>query len=284
MKHILNNLTEEEKNSIRQQHTGGMNVVNENFNKLIDSKLGDVQPLINEAPIDDKITQMRKDNYINPDYATNARGQGAGFYKSDTEVLTTRTLKFGQDKMKSGSDEVDETTPQYRGLIQMLNDVPTPTGGKKYDIRILGGASDVGTAQGYDNKALAKRRADYFLRSLMKNVKNFNQKFTSKVTFIVGGKETSKANTKEAQEAQFVKVTVTIPKSVQVPTFIESDSTVTTHGTGGYPHTSTSEKLPFDTGTTICVTIPSGFRKSFINMLYEFKTDNNINLTYKENR
>ena len=48
MKHILNNLSEEEKNSIRQQHTGGMKVVTENFHKLLSSKLGDVKPLVNE--------------------------------------------------------------------------------------------------------------------------------------------------------------------------------------------------------------------------------------------
>jgi hypothetical protein len=48
MKHILNNLSEEEKNAIREQHTGGMKVMTENFNKLINSKLGDSKPLVNE--------------------------------------------------------------------------------------------------------------------------------------------------------------------------------------------------------------------------------------------
>ena len=48
MKHILNDLSEEEKNSIREQHTGGMKVMTESFSKLINSKLGDVQPLVNE--------------------------------------------------------------------------------------------------------------------------------------------------------------------------------------------------------------------------------------------
>jgi hypothetical protein len=48
MKHILNNLSNEEKNSIREQHTGGMNVVTENFHRLLSSKLGDVKPLVNE--------------------------------------------------------------------------------------------------------------------------------------------------------------------------------------------------------------------------------------------
>ena len=48
MKHILNNLSEEEKNAIREQHTGGMKVMTENFSKLINSKLGDSKPLVNE--------------------------------------------------------------------------------------------------------------------------------------------------------------------------------------------------------------------------------------------
>ena len=55
MKHILNNLTEEEKNSIREQHTGGMKVMNENFYKLLSSKLGDVRPL-SEQKTDQKFT------------------------------------------------------------------------------------------------------------------------------------------------------------------------------------------------------------------------------------
>ena len=31
MKHILNNISEEEKNAIREQHTGGMKVMTEKF-------------------------------------------------------------------------------------------------------------------------------------------------------------------------------------------------------------------------------------------------------------
>jgi hypothetical protein len=49
MKHILNNLSEEEKNSIREQHTGGMKVMTENFNKLLNPKLGDSKPLTEQT-------------------------------------------------------------------------------------------------------------------------------------------------------------------------------------------------------------------------------------------
>ena len=48
MKHILNNLSEKEKNAIREQHTGGMKVITENFSKLINSKLGYSKPLVEQ--------------------------------------------------------------------------------------------------------------------------------------------------------------------------------------------------------------------------------------------
>ena len=52
MKHILNNLTEQEKQSILEQHKGGMKVMNENFSKLIKATLGDAKPLVSEQADD----------------------------------------------------------------------------------------------------------------------------------------------------------------------------------------------------------------------------------------
>ena len=48
MKHLLNDLSEEVKNSILEQHTGGMKVVTENFSKLLNTKSGTVRPLVSE--------------------------------------------------------------------------------------------------------------------------------------------------------------------------------------------------------------------------------------------
>jgi hypothetical protein len=53
MKHILNDLTENEKNSIREQHTGGMKVMTEKFSKLLSSKLGDAKPILFKEQSDD---------------------------------------------------------------------------------------------------------------------------------------------------------------------------------------------------------------------------------------
>jgi hypothetical protein len=49
MKHILNDLTKEEKNSILEQYTGGKKIMIENFNKLLNSTLGDSKPLMEEV-------------------------------------------------------------------------------------------------------------------------------------------------------------------------------------------------------------------------------------------
>ena len=73
MKHLLNNLSEEEKNKIREQHTGGMKVSSENFNKLTESKLGNIKPLINE--------QLTAGDYENIK-AAKYRGDGEGTQKS----------------------------------------------------------------------------------------------------------------------------------------------------------------------------------------------------------
>jgi len=71
MKHILNNLTEEEKNSIREQHTGGMNVMNENFSKLLNAKLGDAKPLITETDKENIIRGILNGPPAEPQYSEN---------------------------------------------------------------------------------------------------------------------------------------------------------------------------------------------------------------------
>ena len=60
MKHLLNDLTEKEKNSIREQHTGGMKVVTENFSKLINAKSGDVKPLVTEDESSNGYSNLEK--------------------------------------------------------------------------------------------------------------------------------------------------------------------------------------------------------------------------------
>ena len=49
MKHLLNDMSFEERQNIREQHEGGMSIDTSKFRKLMESKLGNVKPLITEA-------------------------------------------------------------------------------------------------------------------------------------------------------------------------------------------------------------------------------------------
>ena len=48
MKHILNDLSSEERNSILEQHQGGIKIKTENFSKLVNNKLGNSKPFLSE--------------------------------------------------------------------------------------------------------------------------------------------------------------------------------------------------------------------------------------------
>jgi hypothetical protein len=60
MKHLLNNLTQEEKNNILEQHAGGMKVMTENFRKLMGAKHGNSKPLVKEQE-EENYDEARKD-------------------------------------------------------------------------------------------------------------------------------------------------------------------------------------------------------------------------------
>lgn len=87
MKHLLNNLSEEEKNNIREQYTGGIRIDNENFKKLTNSKLGDVRPL----------TEQKSD--FSYDKQSNAVLRGANVrsekdYQQTNQIINTTQQNF----------------------------------------------------------------------------------------------------------------------------------------------------------------------------------------------
>lgn len=124
MKHLLNDLSIEEKNRIREQHEGGMTIDTSKFRKLMETKLGDVKPILNEddpgnlemkvsgpfgkAPIQYYVYDKGGKFYI---YQTNATqktpilmggtlwsNNGKGYDKqADAEVAIQNLLKGGQD-------------------------------------------------------------------------------------------------------------------------------------------------------------------------------------------
>ena len=115
MKHILNNLSEEEKNAIREQHTGGMKVMTENFNKLINSKLGDSKPLVKE----EENMEMSDDNIFSFE----------GKSMEDTQKILSqlpRTTKFLAIKNCEGVDfsEMDLCNDLPELVVVILKNTP----------------------------------------------------------------------------------------------------------------------------------------------------------------
>ena len=68
MKHILNDIAQEEKNRILEQHSGGMKIDTTKFKSLLESSLGNVKQLVKEedtVPVtpSNKISKIEPKNY-----------------------------------------------------------------------------------------------------------------------------------------------------------------------------------------------------------------------------
>ena len=153
MKHILNDLSEQEKNSIREQHTGGMKVMTESFSKLINSKLGDSKPLVSEQTALGRLGNAMEitgqlainlANILPPTILSNmAKSAISGDAKTFNQVLDQEKARLGQDytKLKNALTQGDvaknlknigaELQPYINQMKSGMGNQPsnTPTGG-----------------------------------------------------------------------------------------------------------------------------------------------------------
>jgi len=110
MKHLLNNLTEQEKNAIREQHTGGMKLMTENFSRLLNSKLGDSKPLVSEQTspytVGQTINAIRSTD--NKMYTLKITQVGKGFVVA---VITGPGAYEGKDLRKGFQGELNSNRP-----------------------------------------------------------------------------------------------------------------------------------------------------------------------------
>jgi hypothetical protein len=99
MKHLLNDMSSEEKNNIREQHTGGKQIDTSRFKTLSESKSGDVKPILNES-----VTGSIIGGFIN--------------VMDDKGKIKNGCVKFTRyDKTSDGKWEFDQEWAQ--GLIQI---------------------------------------------------------------------------------------------------------------------------------------------------------------------
>jgi hypothetical protein len=130
MKHILNNLSEQEKNSIREQHTGGMKVMTENFNKLINSKLGDSKPLVSEQP-----SGLNTDKGFNTNLfkdKTNDKGFNTNLFKDKTNDKGFNS--FPPIKKTNNGKQTEMVKDPITGESQKVMDITTLGHDLKFDV------------------------------------------------------------------------------------------------------------------------------------------------------
>lgn len=104
MKHLLNDMTDAEKNAIREQHTGGIKVVTENFKKLINSKLGDSRPLVEQSADPKKelgdLGLKLRNKYKNKICGTNSVSVPYDEDVKRYQVLSNKVAYLSSDKLK----------------------------------------------------------------------------------------------------------------------------------------------------------------------------------------
>lgn len=122
---------------------------------------------------------------------------------------------MGTGLFKNGVDIIDITSNEFKNglnsIKNLLNQTELPI-----NLTIVGGASKVGADKGYDNEALAKRRANNFIKAVKESLPSdkFGRIKFSTSTEI--GKATVK-NSPEANKEQFVKILTTLSKDVIEP-------------------------------------------------------------------
>jgi hypothetical protein len=99
MKHLLNNMSEEEKNAIREQHAGGMKVMTENFNKLLNSKLGDSKPLISEQTSSSDVPALSK--FLKAITGVGQNNFKTGWIADPTLPESKNAVKFNKSMFKN---------------------------------------------------------------------------------------------------------------------------------------------------------------------------------------
>jgi hypothetical protein len=167
----------------------------------------------------------------------NEEGSNAAPAKEARIGMTTSTL--GNDTLfPTGKDEPNTKSSAFINLSDTIANnlksiLNTPSITKKQEIKVQGGASAVG-APGYNNKALADRRAanmiSYLVQAinykLQNDFSNPGERYTITQAPSVVGKATVK-DSPEAKKEQFVKVTYPILSTGAVPPTTAIDTTAT---------------------------------------------------------
>lgn len=127
MKHILNDLTETEKNSIREQHTDEIKVTTDNFSKLINSKSGNVKTIVTEQPeskvIADSSESCFQKHFEKPDMKLPASCKELAKQIQDSKQLPLDITKYvpcTSDLKKSTGQDIFTTMAKLKNVGECI--------------------------------------------------------------------------------------------------------------------------------------------------------------------
>jgi hypothetical protein len=139
-------------------------------------------------------------------------------------VDSTTTQDLGAGLFLNGIDKINTNSPEFKTALNKIKTVLTsPT--ETIPVTIKGGASNVGTSKGYDNKALANRRRDNFIVALKNSLgKEFSRLNITSGDAIIG--QATVKNSPEANAEQIVQISY--PEKNQIIKGDYQDATSTT--------------------------------------------------------
>jgi len=111
------------------------------------------------------------------------------------EMNIPQTITVGSSLFKNGIADIDRNNAKYKEAIASLKKLPSNA-----SVNIVGGASAVGSDQGFNNEKLAKLRATNFIKAAQSDGVKVSMTQSSRV-----GTNTVK-NSPGAESEQFVKI------------------------------------------------------------------------------
>lgn len=149
-----------------------------------------------------KIIKLKESELVDMVYIINEQIYGSDTNARQAKQTPDYNFSIGSELFKNGIDSIDTANKSFLIVANKIKRTP-----KDMIIYLTGGASAVGSSNGYDNISLAKRRSQNFKQALSKmgiDVSNVRLKKP------IVGVSTVK-NSPEAEKEQFVKVEITKP-------------------------------------------------------------------------
>jgi hypothetical protein len=131
MKHLLNDISQDDKNSILEQHVGGIRLESDNFFNMVNKKLGEVSPLISEQSSNAKqVAGPFLKKFSNSTLELFIFQKGSRFYvyvkRSKGDEPTDLELNNGQgySNQKEAQKEIDNIIKNLIEVPKSKRDIP----------------------------------------------------------------------------------------------------------------------------------------------------------------